>query len=228
MMILSAQEQEYLLRTIESGMALDTRRQLFLWAQGPLQALLPHEVLLCLQLDATGGVERVECLHRAVFDRAALARITDELAPALAAAWRAQPVTVADAWLRAAGFDNALVHGCIPAHGAATVFALLGMPVHPDARHAYLLQLVLPYLHLGLLRTPGQGVARESAPARALSERELAVLEAVCAGRTNDEVGRALGISALTVKNHLQRVYRVLGVANRAHAVARCLALRLL
>jgi DNA-binding CsgD family transcriptional regulator len=30
------------------------------------------------------------------------------------------------------------------------------------------------------------------------------------------------------VKNHLQRSYRVLGVANRAHAVARCMALRLL
>jgi DNA-binding CsgD family transcriptional regulator len=30
-----------------------------------------------------------------------------------------------------------------------------------------------------------------------------------------------LGISAMTVKNHLQRVYRVLGVSTRAHAVAR-------
>lgn len=228
MTILGKQDQEYLLRTIESGMALASRRQLFLWAQGPLQALLPHEVLLCMQLDAGGVPERVECLHRAVFDSAALARLKDELAPALAATWRERPVMVDDALLRAAGFDNALVHGCMPANGAATVFALLGMPEHPDARHAYLLQLVLPYLHLGLLRTPGQGAAREAAPARALSERELAVLDGVRAGRTNDEVGRQLGISALTVKNHLQRVYRVLGVANRAHAVARCLALRLL
>jgi DNA-binding CsgD family transcriptional regulator len=41
-------------------------------------------------------------------------------------------------------------------------------------------------------------------------------------------MGKILGISALTVKNHLQRIYRTLGVANRAHALARCMELRLL
>jgi DNA-binding CsgD family transcriptional regulator len=41
-------------------------------------------------------------------------------------------------------------------------------------------------------------------------------------------VGCILGISAATVKNHLQRIYRTLGVSNRAHALARCSALRLL
>jgi DNA-binding CsgD family transcriptional regulator len=41
-------------------------------------------------------------------------------------------------------------------------------------------------------------------------------------------MGRLLGISALTVKNHLQRIYRTLGVNNRAHALARCMDLRLL
>jgi DNA-binding CsgD family transcriptional regulator len=40
-------------------------------------------------------------------------------------------------------------------------------------------------------------------------------------GKSNEEIGRLLGISALTVKNHLQRLYRQLGVNNRAHAVAR-------
>jgi len=30
------------------------------------------------------------------------------------------------------------------------------------------------------------------------------------------------------VKNHLQRIYKALGVSNRTHALARCLALRLL
>ena len=47
-------------------------------------------------------------------------------------------------------------------------------------------------------------------------------------GKSNDEMARILGISALTVKNHLQRIYRMLGVSNRAHALARCLELRLL
>jgi hypothetical protein len=47
-------------------------------------------------------------------------------------------------------------------------------------------------------------------------------------GKSNYEVGRILGISALTVKNHLQRIYQALGVSNRTHALARSLSLQLL
>ncbi|MEH6437229.1 LuxR C-terminal-related transcriptional regulator [Massilia sp. DD77] len=251
MVILSKLEQEYLLRTIESGMELADLRQLFLWAQGPLQALLPHEALLCMQVDGAGQVRRSECLHRSLLDAAALRLLNGEVGPRLAQAWRAarlQPAVLdteeggaeeggaalaaCRPWLRRSGFENALVHGSAPFEGAATVFVLLGLPFSPGGRHAYFLRLLLPYLHLALLRVPAGKPASvqpgRAAPSRALSAREVAILDGVRAGRTNEEVGQALGISALTVKNHLQRVYRVLGVGNRAHAVARCLELRLL
>jgi transcriptional regulator EpsA len=236
MTILDKLEQEYLLRTIESGVGLVERRQLFLWTQGAFQALLPHEIMLCVTLDATGTVEHVECLHRTVLDRAALARLKTDVAPALVARWqvaRSMPTVIDanDIALRATGVEHVLVHGNAQQGAAGTVFALLGMPSRPDARQAYFLQLLLPYLHLGLLRMPvaaSAGPGAGNAPARPLSGRELAVLDGVRAGCSNDEVARQLGISALTVKNHLQRSYRALGVANRAHAVARCLALRLL
>ena len=54
MTILDKLEQEYLLRTIESGVELTERRQLFLWTQGAFQALLPHEIMLCVRLDEIG------------------------------------------------------------------------------------------------------------------------------------------------------------------------------
>ncbi|WP_020653528.1 LuxR C-terminal-related transcriptional regulator [Massilia niastensis] len=242
MVILSKLEQEYLLRTIESGVELADLRQLFLWAQGPLQALLPHEVLLCMQLDGSGQVQRSECLHRAVLDGTSLGMLRQALGPLLAQAWRAgraEPATLevqegggplasCRSLLRSSGFENVLVHGSAAREGAATVFALFGLPFRPGARHAYFLQLLMPYLHLALLRMPAGGRLGGVRPARALSGREVAVLERVREGCTNEEVAELLGISALTVKNHLQRVYRVLGVANRAHAVARCLELRLL
>lgn len=243
MVILSKLEQEYLLRTIESGMDLADVRELFLWAQGPLQALLPHEALLCLQLDGAGNVVRSECLHRAVLDGSALALLM-RLGARLAAAWRAGPVlpAVLDPalpagqlagcvdLLRESGFENVLMHGSAPLDSGATVFALFGLPLRPGPRHGHVLQLLLPYLHLGLLRAPARTPVGNGAtlPLRPLSARELAILACVRAGRSNEEAGRALGISALTVKNHLQRIYRALGVANRAHAVARCLELRLL
>ncbi len=64
-----------------------------------------------------------------------------------------------------------------------------------------------------------------SAPAhegggQALSARELDVLGLVADGRTNREIGAALGISEHTVARHVQNTFAKLGVSSRAAAVA--------
>lgn len=124
--------------------------------------------------------------------------------------------------LRELGLENLLIHGAERLPGGATVFILFGLPQRPSARHAYFLELLLPYLHLGLQRVGGlQARLRTAALARPVSAREAEVLRWVRQGKSNDEIGQILGISGLTVKNHLQRVYRLLGVSNRAHAIAR-------
>ena len=72
-----------------------------------------------------------------------------------------------------------------------------------------------------------QGARPTANPADArpseLSERELAVLKAVADGASNTEVGRLMGISALTVKSHLARIGHKLGTGDRAAMVARVL-----
>jgi len=246
--VVSKLESEYLLRAVETGAELADLHALFLWAQGPLQALLPHQALLCLQLDGQGAVLRSECLHRAVLDATALALLKERLGPRLAAAWCGgvlQPAMLDPAQyeeaaagvlagcmglLRESGFENVLVHGSAPLAGGQTVFALCGLPFRIGPRHAHFLRLLLPCLHLGLLRAAARRSSAEAANplARPLSARELAVLACLRAGRSNEEAGQLLGISTLTVKNHLQRIYRVLGVSNRTHAVIRCQELRLL
>ena len=52
----------------------------------------------------------------------------------------------------------------------------------------------------------------------ALSERELAVLDAVARGLSNREIGRHLWISEQTVKFHLRNIYRKLGISSRTEA----------
>jgi len=47
-------------------------------------------------------------------------------------------------------------------------------------------------------------------------------------GKGNAEVGAILRISALTVKNHVQKILRKLNVANRAQAVGKALEARLI
>jgi DNA-binding CsgD family transcriptional regulator len=67
--------------------------------------------------------------------------------------------------------------------------------------------------HRALASSPEQRLA-------ALTEREVQVLELVAAGRTNVAIAHTLEVSPRTVAKHLERIYRKLGVGNRAAAVA--------
>ncbi len=107
-----------------------------------------------------------------------------------------------------------------------------------DSRSREAMEVLLPYIDTALRQVshlPTQ-FAAEPPPAaeyqaagngeadtdeRALSSREFEILEWVRKGKTNQEIGAILDISAFTVKNHLQRVFKKLDVINRAQAVAR-------
>ena len=58
----------------------------------------------------------------------------------------------------------------------------------------------------------------EAAPGATLSARETEVLRLVAQGLSNKQIGRALGIAERTVKAHLGRVFRELGVLDRTSA----------
>ena len=220
----NAREQEYLLHAIDGAHGIATQRELFLWSQGALQTLLPHDVLLCLQLDEQGRARNAACLHSAVLapaERSLLCDAAQGPAPAWLRQWQAgggQSLA-----LQTGAMGHGLVHasGLLAAGGSA--FALLGLPHEAGFRESWLLQLLLPYLHLAQQRIATAALAQErsSAPMPAVSPRQAEILQWLREGKSNEEIGRQLGISALTVKNHLQRLYRQLGVNNRAHAVAR-------
>ncbi len=57
-------------------------------------------------------------------------------------------------------------------------------------------------------------------PPKDLSPRELEVLTVMASGATNSQIGRSLGISQHTVRNHVQSLMRKLGVSTRTDAVA--------
>jgi DNA-binding NarL/FixJ family response regulator len=60
--------------------------------------------------------------------------------------------------------------------------------------------------------TPGQR--------KALSRRQLQVLEGIVEGKSNKRIAQELNIAEGTVKMHLASLFRVLGASNRAHAAA--------
>jgi transcriptional regulator EpsA len=252
LVILSQLEQEYLLHAIEAALPVQHARQFFLWTQGQLQALLPHQVLVCLQFGAQEELQHIECLHSTVLEaglRSRLCSRDDGLALRLALHCRgsggrlpalldagphADPLKAGQGLapfqgeLRELGLENMLMHGSERLPGGATFFVMFGLPHRPRPRHAYFLQLLLPYLHISLQRiSRQQAQAQAGTLARPVSAREAEILHWVREGKSNDEIGMILGISGLTVKNHLQRLYRLLGVSNRAQAIARGMVLQL-
>ncbi len=56
-----------------------------------------------------------------------------------------------------------------------------------------------------------------------LTGRELDVVRLVVDGRTNDEIGAALGIGSKTVETHLRRLFERFGFASRTELAARAL-----
>ena len=54
---------------------------------------------------------------------------------------------------------------------------------------------------------------------RPVTDRQLEILRNVAHGRTNREIGEALGISELTVRNHMRAILKRLSSSDRTHAV---------
>ncbi|MBV9653271.1 MAG: helix-turn-helix transcriptional regulator [Acetobacteraceae bacterium] len=73
---------------------------------------------------------------------------------------------------------------------------------------------------------PGFAAAEENGPL--LTPREIEVLACIGEGMSNKAVARRLGISAHTVKFHVEAVFAKLGAHSRADAVARGLRRRLI
>lgn len=246
---LSTGDLEHLLHTIEKGLEVHTRSQFFLWAQGALQGFIAHEALWCAHGDVERMVLRVESFLRGVPCERVEKQVTDPvdgLLPRLVDDWlrggrmprlyssrggdqMSRRQLIAD--LQRCGFDHVVAHGVREVQGEfGSFFVFAGLDHLPDARDAYLVDLLMPHLHLALhrMRRHENGhAATQLAPVTVLSKREIQVLHWVKNGKTNQEIGQILGISAPTVKNHLQKIMRKLNVNNRAQAVAKSTTLRL-
>lgn len=92
---------------------------------------------------------------------------------------------------------------------------------HPDDVAAAVRQAFDRSVHLA--RSPRARQAPPGAPTAsgALTRREREILELVAEGLSNADVARTLWLTEQTVKVHLSRIYRKLGVSNRTEASRR-------
>lgn len=146
-----------------------------------------------------------------------------------------------------AGLAQLLVHGVSrPARPAEleTFFIFASPHAAHDEDAAGALGMLAPYLHATYLRVQAMESDIGAAPLSSvllprggrvggdgntsITEREREILRWVREGFSNQQIATVLGISALTVKNHVQKVLRKLGAANRTQAVTKAMALNLL
>jgi signal transduction histidine kinase/DNA-binding NarL/FixJ family response regulator len=69
--------------------------------------------------------------------------------------------------------------------------------------------------------------ARSASDRDTLTEREIAILDLVAAGRTNAEIGQTLFLATKTVERQVATVVQKLGARNRTHAASLAVSLRL-
>lgn len=250
---LSSQDKEHLVFTIETSLKINKRFQFFLWAQGALQGFIPHETLLCIYGDIVSMRFKYEAFSRGVLDSKVEQEISNPvngLLSRLVELWlhdSGRPCLFrADmdgatrmqserqrlcTDLQRCGFGHVAAHGIKQVQGDyGSFFVFAGTPDPHTPRDAYLLELLMPYLHTALHRMLANESGDETAAVSTetlLSGREIQVLQWVKNGKTNQEIGQILDISPLTVKNHVQKILRKLNVSNRAQAVGKGAASRL-
>jgi len=244
--ILTEPDRERLLYVIEFSLAIRGPHQFFQWTQGQVQALIPHEIVHCaygdpgrrdLNIVRLGGTS----LPGGRFDR------YEELLVDAHEVWHERGKRPLAVGLETNGFElperlralvqklqlgHCAVHGAQGLNGApGTFFAFLRMPAALTPRRAYLLDLLLPYLHMAFLRALAHHNGHDRrAPAvpSPITNRERQILRWVHEGKSNREIGEVLSISPLTVKNHVQSILKKLHAQNRAQAVGRALSLKII
>ena len=240
---LTASQLEYLLLNLEACSNAASRTDFYLCVQGVLQALVPHRMLLCA-LGAPGqGVYEVvtfapQPIASAVHED--LVRPTNGLLALAMAEWRAASAAIwraavggetsTDVGLRLLrdGFSNVAGHGIVD-HQGHTIAFFLFFDLGATVREAcdFFIRLMVPQLHAALgqiLSVESIGRFRPVRSTDALSDREAEVLRLIQAGCINEHIAKRLGISPLTVKNHVQGILRKLHAQNRAQAVAAAIA----
>ena len=243
---LTSEESAHLARILLASTRVNHRHHFFSWVHGPLQALIPHEILLCGVADESG-----ELLHEVFtacryfrhehFERAC--HPGNGLLPQLALEWQDsyRPRMIAPladetttgwyARLTELELKNVAYHGMSWVNGQVKGYASFSRVAIPfDSRLELYLEILLPHVLGTLVRVLANETRSSIQRSRPsiLTRRESEVLRWVSEGKTNEEIAAILNLSMLTVKNHLRHAMKKLLVRTRGQAVTKAISLGLL
>jgi transcriptional regulator EpsA len=242
-----------LLEVMADAVRVRRRYDFFVWAQVRLQSVLPHDVLVCGVPRHQSARMLFDYYYSVPIDPEALSRLChprDGLANDLVDRWIGdgyepllvsgdaddQAVARLGGEMATLGFGDCIVHGIPKAQAAAAVhcfFAFVSLRRMPHERDRQLAQLLVPHIFGAYNRAltrerPVAEIDRGEERDAPITDREVEILRWIREGKSNQEIGMILSISPLTVKNHVQKILRKLNATNRAQAVSKAIAMKLL
>ena len=252
----TSRHAEVLVRAIEAAGGVVRRHQYFIWLQSQIQPLLPHHLAVCGAYARSAKALAFDVFNTVALPAPMEALLVDEQSHAMAevagrwASSRSRCVVIPTqeltsplkALLQQLEMSSLLVHGVSRPQRPKELESLFVFAAQSQAweeQHRLFLDLLLPQMHATYLRVQSveRDLGSEKAPAVArrpatvnpvITLRERQILSWVREGMSNHQIGSQLGISALTVKNHVQRILRKLSATNRAHAVALAMGMNLI
>lgn len=225
---------------VGSSLNISTPEEFCCWTRGNFQHIFPHGMLAC-------GLGTFESQHTQI-DRIVTCNFPESYLRDLQQAGGMNSSLVVREWVQTRKpvlfeieqlkndnpwIDNLKKHGInnIAAHGqcdinshATSYFSFFNVPVKLTPRHGQLLEMLVPHLHVALMRALSGIKVRQTEPAitlYGLTKREGEILHWISSGKTNWEIAQVLSISENTVKNHVQRILGKLKVNSRTEAVAK-------
>lgn len=220
---------------------------LLMWLQGDIQPYIPHEVMIAAWGDFSAGSIYIDIVSTIPGVRTQQIH-NDKLISLLQNLfihWNDHLKTPFTLNMNKGIFHDTEL-GCPEANSnlrrmkSALVHGLTDQRVGQDCLYVFIdsaevvapisrkmVSILVPYIDAALRQLdhlPNQLVTASmtTSPevAGILSNRESEIMDWVMMGKTNQDIGMILNISAFTVKNHLQRIFRKLDVLNRAQAVS--------
>lgn len=232
---------------VHKSLHIHSHFDLLMWLQGDIQPYIPHEVMIAAWGDFSTGainVDIVSTLPGVRTQQITNGKLVGFLRN-LFTHWEEHSKTPFILNMAEGIFHDTQL-GCEEADAnlkkmkVAVVHGIKDQRVGQDCLYVFIdsteavaplskrmVGILVPYIDSALRQLehlPNQLIPQAPAPISAdaagiLSSRESEIMDWVMMGKTNQDIGMILNISAFTVKNHLQRIFRKLDVLNRAQAV---------
>lgn len=234
---------------MSESLHIRTHFELMLWLQGDFQKFIAHDVMIAAWGDFSLGIIYIDIVSALPGVRTGTISNTNltHLLQSLFEYWQKNsknPFSLSmdkgifhdhqgciEANINLKEMKSVLAHGIKDLRGGHDcLYVLISSTSQIPLTSRKLMGMLLPYIDWTLRRLehlpeqlPEEPITEEieNEIVGTLSIREAEIMEWVKSGKTNQDIGMILNISAFTVKNHMQRIFKKLDVLNRAQAVTK-------